>query len=74
MTSLQECNARAQLCREFARLELNSKNIWLAEAERWSRLTREPDVVARAPCRASRDRIGRHLEEPEIDLIVAGRP
>jgi hypothetical protein len=57
MTSLQECNARAQLCREFARLELNSKNIWLAEAERWSRLTREPDVVA-----------GRYVEPAETGL------
>jgi hypothetical protein len=39
MTSFQECRARADLCRQFARLEPNSKSLWLAEAERWSRLT-----------------------------------
>lgn len=45
MTSPLECNARAALCRQFARLEPNSKDIWLAEAERWSRLTQEPTVA-----------------------------
>jgi hypothetical protein len=39
MTSLHECSARAELCRRFARLEPNSKNLWLSEAERWSHLT-----------------------------------
>jgi hypothetical protein len=41
MTSLLEFNARAALCRHFARLEPDSRYIWLAEAERWARLTKE---------------------------------
>ena len=45
MTSLLECNARAALCRQLARLEPDSKNLWLAEAERWSRLTQAPSVT-----------------------------
>jgi hypothetical protein len=40
MTSLQECNARAELCRQFARLEPNSKNVWLAEADGASPMSR----------------------------------
>jgi hypothetical protein len=49
MTSPLEFNARAALCRRLAKLEPDSKNIWLAEAERWSRLTQKPGaaVVAR---------------------------
>ena len=43
--SLLECNARAALCRQLARLEPDSKNLWLAEAERWSRLTQAPNVT-----------------------------
>jgi len=46
MTSLLEFSARAALCRRFARLEPSSKNLWLAEAERWSRLMQEPGLVA----------------------------
>ena len=42
MTSLLEFSARAALCRQLARREPDSKNLWLAEAERWSRLTRAP--------------------------------
>jgi hypothetical protein len=38
MASLLECNARAALCRRRAKLEPVSRDIWLAEAERWSRL------------------------------------
>jgi hypothetical protein len=38
MVSLLECNARATLCRRLAKLEPVSRDIWLAEAERWSRL------------------------------------
>jgi hypothetical protein len=38
MVSLLECNARAALCRRLAKLEPVSRGIWLAEAERWSRL------------------------------------
>ena len=42
ITSLREFIARAELCRHFAKLEPQTSPIWLAEAERWSRLTREP--------------------------------
>lgn len=45
MTSLLEFNARAALCRQLARLEPDSKNLWLAEAERWSRLRHEPEAT-----------------------------
>ncbi len=41
MTSFLEFGARAALCRQFARLEPDSKSLWLAEAERWSRLERQ---------------------------------
>ncbi len=42
MTSHLELSARAALCRQFARREPNSKVYWLAEAESWLRLSREP--------------------------------
>ena len=42
MTSSWEFTARATLCRRLARLEPDRENLWLAEAERWSRFTREP--------------------------------
>jgi hypothetical protein len=45
MTSLLEFNARAALCRRLAKLEPDCRNIWLAEAERWSRLTQKPDAA-----------------------------
>jgi hypothetical protein len=35
---LVEYNARAALCGRLAKLEPVSRDIWLAEAERWSRL------------------------------------
>lgn len=47
MTSLLECNARAALCRQLARLEPAGKNLWLAEAANWSHLTQEPRVASR---------------------------
>ena len=34
--------SRATLCRQLARREPNSKVYWLAEAENWLRLSREP--------------------------------
>jgi hypothetical protein len=40
MTSILEFNARASLCRQFAKLEPESRHFWLAEAERWLRLMR----------------------------------
>jgi hypothetical protein len=49
MTNSLELNARAALCRQLARREPNSKILWLAEAERWSRLTVEPCAVGATP-------------------------
>ena len=40
MTSQLEFNSRAALCREFARREPESRALWMAEAESWSRLDR----------------------------------
>jgi len=63
MTSHQEFSARAALCRQFARREPDSRDLWLAEAERWSRLTQQPDATARAQrepawCRSAMTRHG----------------
>ena len=44
MTGLLEFNARAALCRQLAKVEPDRKNLWLAEAERWSR--QKPGVEA----------------------------
>jgi hypothetical protein len=33
-----ESGARAHLCRRLAELEPHNRDLWLAEAERWSRL------------------------------------
>jgi len=46
MTSSLEFSARAAMCRQLARREPNSKILWLAEAERWSRLRLAPGAVA----------------------------
>jgi hypothetical protein len=42
MITQLELSSRAALCRQLARREPNSKVYWLAEAENWSRLSREP--------------------------------
>jgi len=42
MINQLELNSRAALCRQLARREPNSKVYWLAEAESWLRLSREP--------------------------------
>ena len=42
MINQLELNPRAALCRQLARREPNSKVYWLAEAENWLRLSREP--------------------------------
>jgi hypothetical protein len=47
MTSQLELSSRAALCRQLARREPESKIYWLAEAENWSRLSREPIRPAR---------------------------
>ena len=41
MASQLELSSRAALCRQLAQREPNSKVYWLAEAENWSRLSRE---------------------------------
>jgi hypothetical protein len=51
MTSVLELSARAALCRQLARREPDSRNLWLAEAERWSRLAPESRARAMAPHR-----------------------
>jgi hypothetical protein len=38
MMSHFELSSRAALCRQLAKREPNSRALWLAEAERWSRL------------------------------------
>ncbi len=54
MTSLLEFDAlefsaRAALCRHFAMLEPDSRFIWLAEAERWARLTKDNEDEPETP-------------------------
>jgi hypothetical protein len=49
MRSLLEFHARAALCRQFARLEPDCKNLWLAEADRWSALTQKSAARRGAP-------------------------
>jgi hypothetical protein len=41
MTSQLELNSRAALCRQFANQEPANRDLWLAEAENWSRLSNE---------------------------------
>ena len=53
MTRLIEYNARAAMCRRLAKLEPVSRDIWLAEAERWTRLAQ-----ARMGVQASEDGAG----------------
>ena len=45
MTGPLEFSARAALCRQLARREPKSRILWLAEAERWSRLTLPPHAT-----------------------------
>ncbi len=41
MASQLELSSRAALCRQLALREPNSRLYWLAEAEKWSRFSRE---------------------------------
>jgi len=72
MTSLQECNACAELCRQFARREPNSRNLWLAEAEMWSRLTHEQMSWQMWHGEPVEIWLEGHLEGPEVAPIVTG--
>jgi hypothetical protein len=49
MISHIELSARAALCRQLASREPDSKNVWLAEAERWSHFTQGPGDTAATP-------------------------
>jgi hypothetical protein len=41
MTDHLELNSRAALCRKLAQREPANRTFWMAEAENWSRLSRE---------------------------------
>ena len=41
MTSLQEFTSRAALCRQLAKREPANGVLWMAEAENWSRQSKE---------------------------------
>ena len=41
MTGQLELNSRAELCRQLAKREPANRTLWLAEAESWSRLSKE---------------------------------
>jgi len=41
MTSQLELNSRAALCRQLAKREPTNRALWMAEAENWSRLSKE---------------------------------
>lgn len=58
MTDQSELNSRAALCRKLAQLEPANRTFWMAEAENWSRLSKqqlhgeesskiEPGILAR---------------------------
>ena len=41
MTGQLELNSRAELCRQLAKREPANRTLWMAEAESWSRLSKE---------------------------------
>jgi hypothetical protein len=41
MTDQSELNSRAALCRRLAEREPANRTLWMAEAENWSRLSKE---------------------------------
>ena len=52
MTDQLEFNLRATLCRQLAKREPANRVLWMAEAETWSRLSKE-----REPRRRRREKI-----------------
>jgi hypothetical protein len=64
MTDQSEFNSRAALCRKLAQREPANRPLWMAEAEIWSRMSREglhednvkidSGIVARLRGRSSR--------------------
>ena len=73
MTSLLEFNARAELCRNLAKLEPHARYIWLAEAERWSRLMREPAVTMNANYQGASAASPHHRAQPRVTPFVTRR-
>ena len=47
MTDQSELNSRAALCRKLAQREPANRTFWMAEAENWSRLSKEKLAAAR---------------------------
>ena len=41
MTDRSEFNSRAALCKQLAQREPANRTVWMAEAENWSRLSKE---------------------------------
>jgi hypothetical protein len=74
MIALAECNARAALCRRMSKLEPVSRYIWLAEAERWSRLAQGRLLAARVKhvLRQPREMLetAKTLDAPGTSLIA----
>jgi hypothetical protein len=62
MKNVVEFRAQAKLCRQFAMWEPKNSSLWLAEAERWSRL--------------AQDEIASHYEECNVIHLrdAASRP
>ena len=58
MTGQLELNSRAELCRQLAKREPANRTLWMAEAENWSRLSKE-----RKPRRRRRKDQLRHHDE-----------
>jgi hypothetical protein len=62
MKNVMEFRAKAKLCRQLAVCEPKNRTYWLAEAERWARLTQ--------------DEISAHYEECNVIQLrdAASRP
>ena len=60
MASQLELSSRAALCRQLAQREPNSKAYWLAEAESWSRLSRETIPLERTG----------HMDDPFEEFLT----
>jgi hypothetical protein len=72
MASHQELNSRAALCRRLAAREPSGKAYWLAEAESWSRLSREPGHAIVAAGTALAGERGYATRSRHDGLAVAG--
>src|SRR5450755_4677481 len=68
MTNRLELSARAVLCRQLARREPDSKDLWLAEAERWSHLTPEPAVAVATPAETWCCKVIQKRRPPDVNV------